>query len=134
MILSQLAAAVFVVAVATGPLVEPSVSHLSLPQRGAATRVFMRSATDCIVRNVSADSRFRKDDPAINLGALIVDAVPKCLMPVRAMIDAHDRYFGEGSGEEFFMGAYLDALPDAVIEAIAKGGKAAGPAQVLDAK
>ena len=83
---------------------------------------------------VSADSRFRKDDPAANLGELIVDAVPKCLTPVRAMIDAHDRYFGEGSGEEFFMGAYLDALPDAVTKAIEKGGAAAGPAQMLDAK
>ena len=135
MILSQLAAATFVVAVATGPLVEPPVSHLSLQQRDAATRVFMRSATDCIVRGVAADRRFRKDDPAANLGDLIVDAVPKCLTPVRAMIDAHDRYFGEGAGEQFFMGVYLDALPNAVIRAIEKGGgEAARPAQVLDAK
>jgi len=134
MILSQLAAATFVVAVATGPLVEPSVSHLSLQQRDAATRVFMRSATDCIVRSVSADVRFRKEDPAANLGDLIVDAMPKCLTPVRAMIDAHDRYFGEGSGEQFFMGAYLDVLPSAVIKAIEKGSGAARPAQVLDTK
>jgi hypothetical protein len=120
MILSQLAAASLVVAGATGPLVEPSVDRLSLQQRDTATRVFMRSATDCIVRSISADTRFRKDDPASNLGDLIVDAMPQCLTPVRAMIDAHDRYFGAGSGEEFFMGVYLDALPGAVIKAIQK--------------
>jgi len=124
MILPHLAAATLVVAVATGPLVEPPVSRLSLQQRDAATRIFMRSATECIVRNVAADNRFRKDEPAANLGDLIVDAVPHCLTPVRAMIDAHDRYFGEGSGEMFFMGAYLDALPDAVIKAIKKGAAA----------
>jgi hypothetical protein len=134
MILPNLAAASLVVAVATGPVVEPSVSHLSLQQRGAATRVFMRSATECIVHSVAADNRFRREDPAAHLGDLIVDAVPKCLTPVRAMIDAHDRYFGEGSGEVFFMGAYLDALPNAVIKAIEKGGAGAGPVQVNDAK
>lgn len=120
MILSHLAAASFVVAVATGPLAEPSVERLSLQQRDAATRIFMRSATDCIVRTVAADARFRKNEPAANLGDLIVDAMPQCLTPVRAMITAHDRYFGAGSGEEFFMGVYLDALPGAVIKAFQK--------------
>jgi len=123
MILPHLAAASLVVAVATGPLVEPSVERMSHQQRDAPTRIFMRSATDCIVRTVAADNRLRKDDPAANLGDLIVDAVPNCLTPVRAMIDAHDRYFGAGSGEEFFMGVYLDALPGAVIKAIQKGAE-----------
>jgi hypothetical protein len=27
------------------------------------------------------------------------------------MIDAHDRLFGAGSGEAFFMGPYLEGLP-----------------------
>ena len=83
----------------------------------------MRSATECIVRTIAADARFHKQDPAANLGDLIVDAMPQCLTSVRAMIDAHDRYFGEGSGEEFFMGVYLDTLPNAVIKAIQKGAE-----------
>ena len=33
-----------------------------------------------------------------------------------AMIDGYDRYFGEGAGEAFFMGPYLDVLPSAVSE------------------
>ncbi len=40
--------------------------------------------------------------------------MPNCVVPVRAMIDAYDRYFGEGEGEAFFMGPYLDVLPSAV--------------------
>ena len=30
------------------------------------------------------------------------------------MIDAYDRYYGDGSGEAFFMGPYLEVLPKAV--------------------
>ena len=40
--------------------------------------------------------------------------MPTCGALVRAMIDAHDRYFGNGTGEAFFMGPYLDVLPTAV--------------------
>jgi hypothetical protein len=40
---------------------------------------------------------------------------------LRAMIDAHDRFFGEGSGETFFMGPYLDALPAAVTKQVKSG-------------
>ena len=79
---------------------------------------YVRSATDCIARTVASDTRFRKDDPASNLGDLIVESMPKCLDPVRAMIAAYDRYFGEGSGEDFFVGPYLDVLPDAVVHRI----------------
>jgi hypothetical protein len=37
---------------------------------------------------------------------------------MRAMIEAHDRIYGEGSGETFFMGPYLDMLPVTVIKAV----------------
>ena len=40
--------------------------------------------------------------------------MPRCLGAVRTMIDAYDRYFGEGAGEAFFSGPYLDVLPGAV--------------------
>jgi hypothetical protein len=40
-----------------------------------------------------------------------VASIPACVRPVRAMIDGYDRYFGEGTGEAFFMGPYLDVLP-----------------------
>ena len=105
-----------VISVATGPVMDPSTSvrHMSVQQKHAALQPLMRSATECIARRVAADPRFNKAEPSVDLGDLIVDSVPSCVGPVRAMIDAYDRYFGDGSGEAFFMGPYLDALPAAV--------------------
>ncbi len=116
MILSKLAGAALIVSVAAGPTIEPDGANvrLSLQQKNAAVQALMRSATECIARTVAADPRFRKQAPHTELGDLIVASVPSCVGPVRAMIDAYDRFFGDGTGEAFFMGPYLDALPAAV--------------------
>jgi len=117
MILSKLAGMALTISVAAGPTLDHhggSVRQLSLQQKTAAVQALVRSATECIARTVAAHPRFRKQAPAIDLGDLIVASVPSCVTPVRAMIDAYDRYFGDGSGEAFFMGPYLDALPAAV--------------------
>src|SRR5262245_2489222 len=117
MILAKLAAAMLAFGVAAGPTGEaPPARHLSLQQRNAAARVYVSPATDCIARSVTANARFRKEDPAANLGDLIVQAMPGCVDPVRAMIDAYDHYFGDGTGEAFFMGPYLDVLPDVLLK------------------
>jgi hypothetical protein len=113
MILAPLAAVVLVVSVATGPSADPSrLSSMSAHQKTLALQPLVRSATECIARTVSADPRFVERNA--DLGDLIVDSMPTCGAQVRAMIDAYDRYFGEGEGEAFFMGAYLDVLPVAV--------------------
>jgi hypothetical protein len=113
MILAPLAAAALIVGAATGPNVESRPAPiLSLQQRSAAMQPLMRSATDCIARTVSADPRLGQRDA--DLGDLIVASMPSCSAQVRAMIDAYDRYFGDGEGEAFFMGPYLDVLPIAV--------------------
>ena len=116
MILSKLAGAALIVSVAAGPTTEGDGANvrLSLQQKNAAVQALMRSATECIARNVAAHPRFSKRAPHTELGDLIVASVPSCVGPVRAMIDAHDRFFGDGTGEAFFMGPYLDALPAAV--------------------
>lgn len=114
MIIAKLAAATLVMSIAASPATEPPAARLSLQQKNTATQAFVQSATDCIARAVAADARFRKDNPAVNLADLIVESVPHCVGPVRAMIAAYDRYFGEGFGEQFFMGPYLDVLPEAV--------------------
>ena len=116
MILSKLAGAALIVSVAAGPTTEHDGANvrLSLQQKNAAVQALMRSATECIARNVAAHPRFRKQTPHTELGDLIVASVPSCVGPVRAMIDAYDRFFGDGTGEAFFMGPYLDALPAAV--------------------
>jgi hypothetical protein len=115
MLLAPLAGAVLVMGIATGPTIDPqgSVTQLTAQQKNAAMRPLVRSATECIARTVSGDPRFGKGLPS-NLGDLIAESIPTCVWPVRAMIDGYDRYFGEGAGEAFFMGPYLDVLPTAV--------------------
>ena len=93
------------------------------PERGAALpaerkdallRPLVSTATECIARSVSADPRFPvlKDPAEIN--SLIVESVPSCVDDLRSMIDTYDRLYGDGAGETFFMGPYLDGLPAAV--------------------
>jgi hypothetical protein len=113
MIVAPLVGTALIIAVATDPLSDPTIEpNLSAQQKVAATETLVRSATECIVRAVIADPRYAKPKP--QLGDLIVESMPSCVAPVRAMIDAYDRYYGEGTGEAFFMGPYLDVLPKAV--------------------
>lgn len=114
MILAPLAGAALILSVATGPNVAPKgASELSVAQKNAAAQKLVRTATDCIARTVTADPRFRSQ---AELGDLIVDSMPTCLGQLRAMIDVYDQYFGDGMGEAFFMGPYLDLLPKAIIK------------------
>lgn len=82
-------------------------------QKDATIRPLVTSATECIARTVSADPRF----PVLKgteFNNLIVESVPTCVDVLRSMIDAYDRLFGDGAGETFFLGPYLDSLPAAV--------------------
>jgi hypothetical protein len=120
MIVAPLFGAALAIAVATGPLTDPAGdADLSARQKISATEPLVRSATDCIVRAVTADPRYG-NTTGTALGDLIVDSVPSCLEPVHAMIDAYDRYYGDGAGEAFFSGPYLDVLPQAVLKAVSK--------------
>jgi hypothetical protein len=85
---------------------------ISLPQREktAILHPLIDIATECVARAVAANPRLGK----FEVNNLIVESFKDCVEPMRAMIDAHDRYYGVGSGQQFFMGPYLDALPAAV--------------------
>ena len=39
-----------------------------------------------------------------------------CAARVRAMIDTFDSLYGDGAGDAFFNGPYLDILPKAVVD------------------
>jgi hypothetical protein len=93
-------------------------STLTLRQKQAAMRPLVDEATRCIASSVSADPRFSAQIAKGDVNDLIVDSVATCFTTVRAMIDAHDRIFGQGSGEAFFMGPYLDTLPANVHELV----------------
>jgi hypothetical protein len=115
MLLASLAGAMLVTNVATGPAIEPlgSATQMTVLQKNAVMQPLVRSATECIARAVAGDPRFGQGLSS-DLGDLIVASIPTCVRPVRAMIDGYDRYFGEGTGEAFFMGPYLDVLPTVV--------------------
>lgn len=98
-------------------------SNYTQAQKNAAVRPLMKSATECIARKVAADPRYPQLSRIGNVTDLIVDSIPPCLPAVRALIDAHDEFYGEGSGESFFMGPYLDALPAAVSDLIKRIAK-----------
>ena len=92
--------------------------QLSVTQRQAALLPLVRRATDCIVRKVSGDPRYSSDMQPAEMNDLIVDSIAACGRLVRAMIDAHDRMYGTGSGEAFLLGPYLDVLPSAVVKQV----------------
>ena len=92
--------------------------QLSAPQKQAALLPLVRRATDCIVRKVSSDPRYHGDLRPDEINDLIVDSIAACGRAVRAMMDAHDRMYGRGSGEAFLLGPYLDVLPSAVVQQV----------------
>jgi len=98
------------------PAASSSVSmHTSVRQKDAKLLPLVHRATDCIVRKVFADPRYNAGLRSGEINDLIVDSMAGCVAPVRAMIDAHDRLYGSGSGEAFLLGPYLDFLPGAVV-------------------
>jgi hypothetical protein len=116
-IIAPLVGLSLVLTVATGSPLDPATPAAigkTPQQKHVAMQPLLRSATECIARAVASDPRFARQERAHDLGDLIVDSMPTCLTPVRALIDAHDSYYGPGTGEAFFMGPYLDALPTAV--------------------
>ena len=92
--------------------------RMSVQQKDATLLPLVRRATDCVVRKVTADPRYQADMRAGDINDLIVDSIGACAHPVRAMIDAHDRMYGNGSGEAFLLGPYLDVLPSAVVQQV----------------
>src|ERR1700719_3949288 len=112
MFVAPLVGAALLVAVAADPSRDTTGdANLSMQHKAAAPEPLVRSATQCIMRAVTV-SPYR-GPTAAQIGDLIVDSVPACLTPVHAMIDAYDRYYGDGAGEAFFMGPYLAVLPQA---------------------
>jgi hypothetical protein len=92
--------------------------QLSVHARDEALLPLVQRATTCILQRVAADRRYRPGLRADEINDLIVDSIAACRGPVKAMIEAHDRMYGAGSGQAFLLGPYLDVLPTAVIEQV----------------
>jgi hypothetical protein len=100
-----------------------SASHMTPQQKFTTLRPLIRSATDCVVHAITTDARFRLSVAGGDMNELIVASMAPCADAMRSMIDAHDRLFGAGSGEAFFMGPYLEGLP-LTVDKLVKGAAA----------
>lgn len=90
--------------------------QMPVPQRDAALLPLVQQATDCILGKAFANPRYHADMRPDEINDVIVDAIAACGGAVRAMIRAHDRMYGKGSGEAFLLGPYLDVLPAAMTQ------------------
>ena len=119
MILSALTGASLLILTAATPDIELGSKRADLThqERTAAVQPSITRATECVARSVAADPR---SSDASRLGDLIVDSMPACADQMRLMIDTYDRYFGDGTGEAFFSGPYLDVLPTAISKWVAR--------------
>lgn len=91
---------------------------VSMRPKETALLPLVQRATECIARKVSSDPRYDGDVRPAAINDLIIDSIPACAKPVRAMIVAHDRLYGTGSGEAFLLGPYLDVLPSAIVRQV----------------
>jgi hypothetical protein len=101
------------------PAADPAAwQQLSVRERDQALLPLVQRATACILHRVSADPRSKSGMRPDEINDLIVNSIAACRREVRAMIDAHDRMYGAGSGEAFLLGPYLDVLPAAVVQQV----------------
>lgn len=106
-----------------------AAAQMSPRQKLTTLKPLIRSATECVLHAVTADPRYRPALASADMNELIVASMAPCADAMRSMIEAHDRLFGEGSGETFFMGPYLDGLP-LTIDKMVKDGTASAVAPV----
>jgi hypothetical protein len=92
--------------------------QMPVPQADAALLPLVHRATDCILRKALADPRYGAEPRPEALNALIADSIAACAGPVRVMIRAHDRIYGDGTGKAFLLGPYLDVLPAALLRQV----------------
>jgi hypothetical protein len=122
MILESLVGVSLVISVAVNSDSSPGAGQaptlMSAQQKHVIMEPLVRSATECVLRAVTNDQRTVARLGGSDLSELIVASMPTCADHMRAMIDAHDQLYGAGSGEKFFMGPYLDRLPEAVSKAV----------------
>jgi hypothetical protein len=101
------------------PAADPAAwMQMAVRQKDVALLPLVQRETECILRNASADPRYKTKMRANEINDLIVDSIVACRRPVRTMIDADDRMFGYDSGEAFLLGPYLAVLPSAVVQQV----------------
>lgn len=88
----------------------------SARHRDAALLPLVHRAAACVLQRIADDPGSRAGRRAGEVEALIVTAMAGCARPLRAVVHAHDRMYGRGSGEAFLRGPFMDVLPAAVAQ------------------
>jgi hypothetical protein len=123
MILSALTGGSLVLLASFGPVTSTGAgAHMSAARKQAVVQPSVSRATECVARGVSADPRFKGSGASKDLADLIVESVLSCAELMRAMIENYDAIYGDGTGEAFFSGPYLDLLPTAVSKLVKEAG------------
>lgn len=92
----------------------PNPLQLAVPQKDAALLPLVARATDCIVGKVLADPHYRSDLRRDEVNHLIAASLGACTEAIDALVETHDRLYGDGSGEAFLFGPYFDRLSSTV--------------------
>jgi hypothetical protein len=90
-------------------------------ERSELEKLTIKAATDCVAAaalNNSDITRLYQEDRVKEVTDWIVLKSSACDNSLRAMRLLHDRLYGEGTGRQFLLGAYLADLPRAVRERI----------------
>src|SRR5262245_20717651 len=116
---ARVGATMMVTLAATGPAPDRAESaKLSNAEKAAVVQRVINHATDCVVHQIRASTQSTQD-----LGEQIVAAMPTCAETMRAMIESFDTTYGEGTGETFFSGSFLDLLPQVISRRLAQENK-----------
>lgn len=76
---------------------------------------YVRTATNCIAQEAIRDPGIVTARNSNSWSSVIETAAGRCAREVAAMVAAHDRMHGMGTGMIFFRGAYIDDLPRAIV-------------------
>ncbi len=115
--LGSLGAALISLSVLTAVSVNPTNPVHTDARSANGLRAVLKStitrANECVAEAVMSDPRFQgANDAAVN--ELIVDRIEMCKIEMQSMMAIFDNAYGDGTGEKFFMGQYLDELPAVV--------------------
>ncbi|MCB5175516.1 hypothetical protein [Microvirga lenta] len=91
-----------------------SAQELTEAQKRRIHLPYIRAATDCFARTISANTAALDMAREGKWYDALAAAGNLCEAAVHKMISAHDQIYGVGTGSVFFKGPYLDDLPRAV--------------------
>src|SRR5215469_12965863 len=69
-------------------------SQPSVVERQAKLLPAIVRATDCILRRIGDDPRYRADLRPNEINDLIADSLRGCARPLRVLVETHDRMYG----------------------------------------